>query len=213
VEQEETEDLRFDVAMLNENLHTVMGNIREALKNAPNTSALARPVDIFGHRNLVAASRRSDVDPAQHLSWMLLGFKMRLRKYEGDTIPWIEPLEMQKQMLDDAINLLSSLKTFLACRHGRALPQALICLGRIGIEFLELATKGLCAIGPLIGHHVMIHGSFQPDYKSTFLGVPEYDSIEARNRPLYDGIRGLKAILTEFQAKSLGFRAWLHSNY
>ena len=212
---EEFKDLRFDIAMLHENLRTVMGSIRQRTlqQQLPRTAALARIVDIFGQRTLVAASLRSDVDPAEHLSWMLLGFIVSRQKYEGEAVPWIELPDMMKHMRDDARNWLVSLKAFLGGRHGRALPFTLVCLGRIGIKFLELATKGQCAIGPLIGHHIMIHGRFQIDNKSTFGVVPEYDSIEGRNRPLYDGIRGLKAILTEFQAKSLGFREWLHSNY
>ena len=210
------EDLKFDVNMLKEDLRDVMLKIRKHIVKSPSgMEALALPTDCFCQSSLVTASRRTDLDPTQHLSWMLLGFNINMKqdKYEGEPVAWIDPAEMRTEERMTCQRLLDSLKDFLGGRFGRALPPALVRLGRVGIVFLELAVKGQCAIGPLIGHHIMIHGQFKVDDSCTFGIVPDYKSIEQKNRPLHDGIKGLDAILTELQAKSLGFRDLLHSNY
>ena len=210
------EDLKFDVNMLKEDLRDVMLKIRTHIVKSPSgMEALALPTDCFCQSSVVTASRRTDLDPTQHLSWMLLGFNINMKqdKYEGEPVAWIDPAEMRTEERMTCQCLLDSLKDFLGGRRGRALPPALVRLGRVGIVFLELAVKGQCAIGPLIGHHIMIHGQFKVDDSCTFGIVPDYKSIEQKNRPLYDGIKGLDAILTELQAKSLGFRDLLHSNY
>ena len=212
--QEQVPDLRFDVNMLNEDLRDVTQRIRNHIAKPPTGSeALAIPTECFGQSSLVTASRRADLDPKQRLSWMLLGFNMKQEKYEGEPLAWIDLADMRNVERTKGQCFLDSLKDFLGGRRGRALPPALVRLGRIGIVFLELAVKGQCAIGPLIGHHIMIHGQFKVDDSCTFGIVPDYKSIEQKNRPLHDGIKGLDAILTELQAKSLGFRDLLHSNY
>ena len=212
--QEQVPDLRFDVNMLKEDLREVMLKIRKHIAKPPSGSeALAIPTDCFGQRSLETASHRTDLDPKQHLSWILLGFNVQQDKYEGEPMAWIDPAEMRDEARNTCKLLLDSLKDFLGSRRGRTLTQALECLGHIGIAFLELAQDGKCAVGPLTGHHIMIHGQFVVDNSSSFGVRPDYTSIEEVHRPLYDGSCGLDAVLTELQAKSLGFIFLSHFNY